>query len=295
MLRPWNSAVTLWIAPGRVSGSVARGWPRRRTLARNTQAISDWLVLAETADPAQAALAGSGLASTIDAVMAELELAAPLAQARLNVILADALVYLDVANGDFLDESDRQLQVLASACMNDLLGDKASEHDVRWHLQTNGRHLLIAAVARGLLDELVAAADRHKMSLGSVQPELCHHWNRHGAALKPGHAVFAVASGQDAVVASVTDGAIVAVSSGSWLDPATQTEPMPALNTETPSGAQADRTPTTRALDARTHRLLASIGLEAASQSTFILVAPNLPAGTVSPCWTVLPHDAPTP
>jgi hypothetical protein len=207
------------------------------------------------------------VARAVDAVLIELAKTSSLQGSRLEVELANALVHLDVVEGDFAGDSDRQLQSVAVACVAELLGDAAQDHEIRWQLQANKKHLLIGAIARNLLGALSAAAARQGMSLHSVQPDLCLQWNRHAGATSKtsGAAVFAVACGSAAVVTRVADGSIAALSSGNW----------------------GDRSTTAGALDQRVDRLLASAGLDPQGMSAFVLVGPKGAEKGVSPRWAV--------
>ena len=84
----------------------------------------------------------------IDAALASWPARRSLKGAQLDVELADSLVHLDVVAGDFAANSDRQLASVAAACVDELLGDAAKDHEIRWQLQPDGTHLLIGAVAR---------------------------------------------------------------------------------------------------------------------------------------------------
>jgi hypothetical protein len=275
--------------PGCVCGTLEQGWFRPKALTNASHAIDD------ESDRQSGAAAGAQAepsiekqARAIDAVLLELAKTASLRRARLNVVLADSLVHLDVVEGDFVGDSDRQLHSIAVACVAELLGDAAQSHEVRWQLQADGKHLLIGAIAGDQLRVLSDAAARHGLTLGSVQPDFCLQWNRHAAALKPGSAVFAVASGRDAVIAHVSDGAVAGISSGTWLDrhdaPGASTAHVKHLM----CGLGLEPSVTASVLDERVDRLLASVGLDAANQSAYVLVAPEVPDMAVSSRWTVL-------
>jgi hypothetical protein len=278
----------LRVAPDSICATLAQGWPRRSALKQVSRVVE--------AEPASAA---SGSASTPDGrhaavgaaiaeVLRELCEVSPLRGARLEVDLADALVHIDVVAGDFAAYSDRQLQVVASGCASELLSEAAAGYEIRWNLQADAKHLLIAAIDRSLLAVLANAAKRHALKFRSMQPDLCTQWNRHADALKPGSAVFAVASGGNALISCVSDGSITAVGNGGWLD---SEPPVDVVNARVKSlmcglGLQSEAT--ARLLDTRTDRLLASVGLNAAHQSAFVLVGPNGSDKAVSSRWTAL-------
>jgi hypothetical protein len=259
--RPWSKSVRLRIEPGAVHATLSPSWITRRLRAAQNKAVPNTQRLAVRPDPSMEALARA-----LDTVLLELAGAASLQGATLDAEVADALVHLDVVNGEFGGVSDRQLQSIATACAAELLGDAVAHHDIRWQLQTDEKHLLIGAIARELLTTVSQAAVRHGLPLHSLQPELCVQWNRHaGSALKPGRGVFAVVGGREAVIASVADGTITALSSGVWID-----------------GRDAAAT-----LDGRVDRLLASAGQDPAGQSSFVVVGSERSDKALSPRWTV--------
>jgi len=232
------------------------------------------------------------LTDSIEATLDELAHGHSLKRARLDVELADALVHLDVASGEFSSESDALLESIARACVVELLGDAAKDHLVRWQLQAGARHLLICAVDQSLLQSLNDVAMRHGLRLRSVQPDFCVQWNRHADALRTGAGVFAVAHGNDAVIAYADRGTVRALSVGPWLD---------RFDAPGASNAQAMRllcelglAPSSRAgaLDQRADRLLASLGARAGTQEAFVLVAPAASAKAVTPRWTVYEREA---
>ena len=272
MSRPWSRSVRLRVEPGMVRGTLMPGWIQTKLLtptspAAEVQARRTEFTAARSGPSIEALSHATGI------VLTDLGAASSLRGLQLKVELADSLVHLDVVAGEFAGHSDRQLQSVAAACVSELLGDAAEDHETRYQLQADEKHLLICAVARDQLGALSDAAAQHGSTLASVQPDLCMQWNRHATALKPGGSVFAVACGREAVIASVSDGTISALSSGAWLD----------------------RQDTTSALDSRVDRLLASVGRDAASQSAFVLVAPAWCEKAVSPRWTVMNQNLQTP
>lgn len=265
----WNRAVRLQLDPRGVSGSVWQGLWRKVPVARARRLIE---VDEELGAPiGDAWLAAAKVA--MEQVLDELAGTARLKRALLQVQLSDALVVLDVAVGEFAGHSDRQLQAIAEACSSELLGAAQARPEVRWQLQRDERHLLICALSQRVFALLTEAATHHGMPLASVQPYFLRQWNLHARTLQPGHAVFAVASGVNAVIACVREGVITTLSSGPWLKP-------PSAN-----GAKGGRVeqliselhlepagPGPALLDVRVDRLLASIGQDAAAQSAFVLV-----------------------
>jgi hypothetical protein len=278
--------------PGSVCGALERGWLRKSVLARASHATGEPEMQAGADTESRTSLQIAGQVEAIDAVLLELGETTTLRGARLDVELADSLMHVDVVAGDFAGDSDRQLQSVAIACVAELLDDAAQTHEVSWHLQADGKHLLIGAIGRDQLAVFVDAAARHGMALGSVQPDFCVQWNRHADALEPGSAVFAVASGREAMVACVAHGAVAAISSGAWLDRQHLAGGPPARVKTLMCGLGLEPSVTASLLDARVDRLLASVGLDAAAQSAFVLVAPQVSEGSVSSRWTVLDREA---
>jgi hypothetical protein len=275
--------------PHAAAAVLEQGWPHRKVLARASHAIS------ETNTGSSSALQhapAESVSRTVDAVLTELGKAASLRGARLEVEWADALMHFDVVAGDFDGYSDRQLQSVAAACLAELLGDGALAHDMRWQLQADGKHLLIGAIARDQLGALSEAAARHGLKLVSVQPDFCLQWNRHAPAVNPGAAVFAVASGQEAVIACVADGAVAAISGGAWLARVNLPGNSTVAVNKLMHGLGLEPTAKDVLLDVRVDRLLASVGQDAASQSAFVLVAPEVADTKVSARWTLINRDA---
>lgn len=268
MSRLWSRRAQLRIEPARVQAAL--GAPG---------SAGPWMAIARrlhlgASEPRRViqaqrdALEPGTRAAAIDEVLRELAAQPGYTGADLDVEVADALFQLDVVAGDFAGDSDHQLMSVAMACAGETLGDALQAHEIRWHLQTDGRHLLIAAIDRELITCMGEAAARHGFRLRSVQPDLCLQWFCHAdAALKLRVAVFAVACGRDVVVACTKNGVITAISHGAWLD----------------RQGNAD------ALDARVDRLLASAGLDAAAPAACVLVPPEGVAPTVSARWTVKP------
>ena len=289
MSLPWRKSVRLRVVPGSVCGTLEQGLLRCRLLASANHASDGPELLPGDAAEQPPDRPDDGLAQALDAVLLELAQTTSLQGARLDVELADALVHLDVVAGDFAGDSDRQLQSVAFACVAELLGDAAQHHEIRWQLQADGKHLLIVAMARDQVRTLTDAAARHGLTLRSVQPDFCVQWNRHSARLQPGAAVFAVASGHEAVIACVSRGAIAALSSGAWLD--RQDAFTSQHVTRLLCGLGLQPSATAGMLDSRVDCLLASAGLEAANQAAYVLVAPKLSDNAVSSRWTIVNRE----
>ncbi len=298
MSLPWNRVLHLQLAADTVRASLDPGWRRGAARVEAQCAIP----------PAAATPAASGHAEAIAAVLQDIAAQAPLKGARLEVTLSSALLHLDVVEGGFADHGDRQLQAIASACVAEMLGDAAPEHDVRWQLQGDDRHLLIVAIARSRLAQLATAAQAAGLRLASVRPEFVDSWNTFARRLRPGHGVFAVRGDSDLAIAAVVDGSIATLSVGAGIDLQDNTgeasvpaatpvyaKPGPPRLVTSSSGGGRGVFSSTRpmpqegmdALDVRVDRLLVGIGQDPAAQSAFVLVAASGPA-TASQRWSVV-------
>lgn len=263
MSLPWNNSLQLHVGTQAVQGTLHPGWARHKVLAHSSHAVETPAMGHDAAAPLTA----------INAVLSELRASAPRQGVRLGVVLTDARIHFDVVAGDYRDASERQLQSIATACVAELLGDRAMGQVVRWQLQPDLQHLLICSIAPEDIETMVKVASRHRLSLTSLQPEFCIQWNRHAGALPHGTGVFATTNGTHAIVACVANGAITALSCG----PVLAEEPVPqdGLRSKT-------------SLDSRVNRLLTSIGVDPSGVPSFILVAPVLPEHSVAARWTLL-------
>jgi len=284
---PWNRTLRLRLEPQRVCGFLLGGWPRQAVLAETSRAVSRDAPVAD----ASAAPDLAAQARTIGTVMQDLAAKTSIEGAKLRVELADSLVHLDVAEGDFADHRDSQLSAVAAACVAEMLGDEAEGCELRWQLQSDERHLFICAVGRAQLQALRRVADDHGLQLDSLQADFSLQWNRHARALGRGAAVFAVASEDDAVIACVDDGVICCVSSGQWLDADAGGTSRPQVERLLCSLGM-DRQATAGMLDNRADRLLASLGRDAAAQSSFVLVAPDISSNALSSRWKIIDREA---
>lgn len=280
----------LRVTPHVASGNLLRRGLRPTVLARTGHASGPAVPVAGAA--VGVAAQAASLAPAIEAVFAELGKTAALRGARLEVEWADALMVFDVVAGDFARNSDAQLQAVATACITELLGDAAAAHEIRWQLQSDGSHLLIGAIAREYLQLLKDCAQRHGLRLASIEPDFCLQWNRHASAAKHGTSVFAVASGQDAVIACVREGAVAAISNGAWFAGPPSDGDGAADPGRLARALAAERPVRESLLDIRLARLLASMGLDPATASDLVLVAPAWARSKVSPRWTVVDRDA---
>jgi len=217
--------------------------------------------------------------AAIDAVLSELKANAPGRGARLRVVLADAHIHFDVVSGDYRDLSERQLQSIATACVAELLGDKAPDQVVRCWLQPDLHHLLICSIGTREIESMVEVASRHGLSLASIQPDFCIQWNQLAEKMTDGTSVFASTNGNRAMIACVLRGTVTALSAGLCINDEYNIQTNP---------------PTKHSLDARVDRLLASQGLNFSSISSFILVAPDISERGLDPRWTIFPPNQET-
>jgi hypothetical protein len=274
---PWSRSVHLKIAPHRISAVLERGWPASTRIAAATQASAERV-------PARSSATAEVEGDQIEAVLQQLELSASVRGARYRAEIADALVHFDVAEGLFATQTDRELQTIAAACVEELLGEEAPAYEVRWNLQTRGRHLFIAALPRAYLTRLAAIATQRGSRLVSVQPAFCRQWNAFAHLLTARVAIFAVTSGAHVVVACVLDGALCGISVGPWTS-----DPIDDLAMPEPAGPGPGMPiQTSLLIERRATRLFASLGVELESDPQFILVTPEPSALSVSPPWTLV-------
>jgi len=279
-----NDVVRLRVVPDSACAALVRGWWRPRVVARAEQSVATMAPVSGDT--------GVTPDAVIDAALRGLAAVAPLRGAQLEVELADSLAHLDVVTGDFIASSDRQLGAIAAACVEELLGDAAKGHEIRWQLQRDGQHLLIGAVGRSQLQGLAEIAARHRLRLRSVQPDFCVQWNRHARLLRPGSGVFVVASGRDAVVSQVQRGNVCALSGGPWLDRrgAADTQAQRLM-----CGLGLERDATAGMLDLRVDRMLTGAGLRPEAQAAYVLVAPQVAHKTLTARWRVIDRELQTP
>lgn len=292
MSLPWSRTLRLRVAPHAVWATLERAGWRTRVLARACHPASALSSTGEAGPIAATAPSNEVLAANIESVLGQIGRAAALHGAQLVVEWSDSLTHFDVVCGEFAGDSDRQLQAVATACATELLGEAAQAHEIRWQLQSGGRHLLIAGIQREQLSLLEAACKRHGLTLASVQPDFCAQWNRHAKALKRGPAVFTVASEREAVIACVVDGAVATMSNGAWLDRKRPGDGPSVTVRRLLSGLGLDTGDHPSILDTRVDRLLASIGRDPAKESAYVLVAPEVEEGEVASRWTILNRSA---
>lgn len=282
----WNRSVRLHIGVDAVGAVAQAGWPRAVAIAATRRSVATGASAADRAPHAQA----------IEAALGELGALAPIQGARLEVEMASALLHLDVVEGDFGAQTDRQLQGVAAACVAEMLGDDAARRGVRWHLQRDDRHLLLVALAEDWIESLQAAATSAQLRLARVAPAFLARWNECGDAMRPGHGVFAVDGATELALAAVVDGSIAAISVGAGVglqvEAPAPTAPAPRPLHPSPivsSGFSPDPQGTAN-LDERVDRFLSSRGQDPDLQSAFVLVASDSsPPVAASTRWCVIP------
>jgi hypothetical protein len=292
---PWNKFIDLRMGPGCVQAELRRGWPRPVTLAQARR---------EADDPS-----AEGVAAVVEELLQDLADRTPLAGAAINATLSSALLQFDVVTGEFAGSSDRQLHGVASACMAELLGDEAPDHDLRWQLQSDERHLLVCAMPKFRMAALEAATATHGLRLSRVAPAFIPIWNACARSLPGGNAVFAVHTGTELSIASVTDGVVAALciaaplvasdagpTADAWPPTRPRTfaaskdfaasEPIPAVR----FAFSPDRTPVDGPddLDRQVDRLIAGLGRDPAAQSAFVLVCQDAVQPLTSPRWKTI-------
>jgi hypothetical protein len=151
-------------------------------------------------------------------------------------------------------------------------GEQGAGQVVRWQLQRDTRHLLIASIDAADVDAVLQQAAQYRLRVRSLQPAFCAHWNQHGRALPRGLAVFATLDDGHLTMACVRRGSIMALSCG------------PCNTVSAP--IQGDERPRS-VIDERVDRLLAGSGINPADMAAFMLVArEGAPTGPLRARWT---------
>ena len=259
-----DKTIALHIEAHDVRAAYLGPWPRRAVLGRSRQSVD---VL--DADPSGA------LASAIDSAITDCGIPSQSRATRLRVVLGDTRLHFDVVSGDYRGASVRDLNLVAQACVEELLGEDSRDWEVRWHLQSDMQHLFICAASRQDMGLLADAAKRNGLSLGSVESDFCRQWNLHARERFDDTGLFASQSESHIVAACVSRGSIVALTQGS-------------VRGESPDVDDAAEAPDYGALDTRVNRLLASLGIEADRANPFILVTPDHHLGAAASRWSVL-------
>ncbi len=292
MSRPWNSAVCLRVGSRCVEAGLTQGWPRARTLALARQRL-DRL---ESIRPASTGAAPSAQARGIESVLDELSRHSSLRGAPLRVELCGPDVHLDVVAGDFARTSDRQLELVARACLDEILGEDAAECEMRWQLQDDNRHLLVCAIPVSCRQAIGRAAEAHQLRLTRLQCDFVTRWNKHRRSLITGSTAFAVLTGEDLVASWVVKGVVRAVSMGvvrsatararSGFEGKSSFTANGANDRSASAGATASQEGAA-ALDAHIDRFLHALGQDPHGPVTYVLAAKGADALALSERWNM--------
>ena len=281
-----NRFVRLHIGTDTVRAVAHAGWPRATVIAEAHRAVA-------SATPAEAGRVPH--AQAIEAALDELASAARTKGARLEAEIASTLLHLDVVEGDFGAQTDRQLQGVAAACVSEMLGDEAAQRAVRWYLQPDDRHLLIAALAEDWIALVQSAATSAGLRIASLEPAFIARWNECGQAMKTGNGVFAVSGAEEFAIAAVEDGAIAAISVGAGVGlhvdtprPSAKASPAAARSSGVVSSGFSPERHGVATMDERVDRFLSGRGQDPDLQSAFILVAADSPPVVASTRWSVI-------
>ena len=288
------------MTPSRLSATLRRGWPTASARASAQGALT-------AGEPGDVA---GGLAS----LLKELDAQEPLAGAPIRASLASALVHFDVVKGDFADCSERQLRNIATACVAELLGERAEAHELRWELQADERHLLVCAIDRAQVASLTHAASSLGLRVSSVTPAFALAWNAFAERLPRGESVFAVSSDADLTIAAVIDGTIAAISVENAVDRPVADPPaapraslakrqdqladlvasVPAQGIAARCGFSEDAAdrPGSRAVDAVVDRFIARLGRDASAQAGHLMVCEDGTAPSLSSRWKTMESPA---
>ncbi len=287
MSRRWNESVLVEVSLDTVRATRRRGWLRPTVAAVAQRATTARASAAAEAQGAASAAVAETLARAVREALAELGVETRRPAAGVELRVGAPLVRFDVASGAFLGASDRALGGIAQACIAELLGDAAAEHETRWQLQPGGRQLLLAALPLALRRALAEAVAASGLRIASLQPDFCVQWNRFAGEMKHRQGVFALRSGEDVQLAQVSAGAIAMLSVGPWRDAAQAgATPSPTVR-RLISGLGLTGSLPPSLLDLRADRLLASVGCDAAAEQDFVLVAAPDADLAVGPRWQV--------
>ena len=267
-----NRHVRLSVRPDTVLAAVWRGRWRPTRVAE----------FEATIDPAQADAEAQATRKALAGLAAKLSIGG----ARLQVEIADALVHLDVAEGEFAGLSARTLTTIAGACVTELLGEQAGAHQIRWQLQRDERHLLVCALPSRWVDAVVGAATTHRVTVASLQPSFNVQWNHHVGGRRITNAVFAVADGTSALIACVREGVVTAVSNGPWYADRGGVGDSTVDRLLAGVGL-ADNTKSVTLIDVQVDRLLAGLGVDCGARADFVLVSAGEPHAYLSERWSV--------
>jgi hypothetical protein len=263
-----NRRIELSLGARTIQASLHTTWPRRKLLAQAQHALP---ITPQEAMPSHQDGLQPACAAGIQTVLTEITALAAARHAALHVRMGDAHMCFDVVKGDYANASDRELQAIATACVQDTLGERASTQLVRWQLQPDHEHLLIASLPSPAVETLANIAAEHGWPLASVQPWFCERWNDRSKAKADDHGLFASVGAGNVVMVLSQRGSIVALSAT-------------ALGVDA-SDTTSD-SPTRSALDLCSERLLSSVGVHAESVSSWLLDTPEEEAIALPPRWS---------
>jgi hypothetical protein len=153
---------------------------------------------------------GHGLSAALERALALSD--RPAAASQVQVTLAPDFCWLDVVQGDFASMSDRVIGLIARGSLADSLGDAATPHELRWQVQSDGRHMVLLAVPAPFVQALLDAMAAHGLRAQGLQATALALWNwstTHGA---PASGVWAWARLGQVVMVRVRQGVITTIS-----------------------------------------------------------------------------------
>lgn len=153
--------------------------------------------------------AGDGLGETWAKALKAAGGASP--RARVAVSIDNAFCWLDSVEGDFAAMRTRALDGIAQAALAEVLGDEAADHELRWQVQHDGRHMLLVAVPRSLMAAVQKAADENGLRIAALNATFVDQWNHCGRTLGIGDGVVALVRRGCATLVRVRGAAITAL------------------------------------------------------------------------------------
>jgi hypothetical protein len=233
---------------------------------------------------------GSNAAEVVREALLSLSQRADIRGAQLNVQVADNLAVLEVIRGepnDLIRSNNKQLQRLAEVAIAEVMGDKAANYDVRWHVQADNEHLFVCALPKVLLAGINSAAQAYGVTLAHVQPQFSQVWNASLAQLsqtRAQQAVFLRASENEAVLGCVRNGVITQVSQA--LSMRNETDTLEGITDAADNISQ--HVSTMARLDAMVDRLLTALGEDPTQTWRFFASSQGLSRADFSPRWQLL-------
>lgn len=149
------------------------------------------------------------LRATVLAALAGLPKDVPLRRA--HAVVDNDLCWLDVVEGDFAAMTQAVIAQVARASVIDALGGGLDKHELRWQVQRDGRHLIVLAMPRLLIESLGAAVDERGIRLDRIDAALVDAWNRLDGSSPLQHGVLACVQDGRAMLARVHRRALTAI------------------------------------------------------------------------------------